>query len=258
MRGQNYGNLFRGQSFHPFILPFAGKWRPSAGEFWFTFTLSSKRKQMAVLVTKRKALWKKALNYFFQGLLIIAPVAITIYVLYSVVSVIDSWVPVFTAKNAEGKTTVKNYGVGFLIIIGTVILIGFLSSFLLKSRLFNFFDNWMEKTPGVKYIYSTSKDIFGAFAGNKKKFDKPVIVAIESEEVYRVGFITETDLKEFGLQSHVAVYVPAAYSISGYVYLVPFYRVKKIDNLSASEAMKFAISGGVADVDEASSESRQQ
>ena len=127
---------------------------------------------MAVLVNRRRALWKKALNYFFQGLLIIAPVAITIYVFYSVISAIDSWIPVFTQKNEEGKTTVKNYGAGFLIIIVTIILIGFISSYLLKSRVFNFFDSFMEKTPGIKYIYSTSKDIFGAFAGNKKKFDK--------------------------------------------------------------------------------------
>jgi uncharacterized membrane protein len=207
-------------------------------------------------VTNRGALFKKILGYFLQGLIVIAPVGLTIYVIYGLVTSVDSWIPIFREKvyNPDGTQVIgykiKNYGLGFLLVVITVILVGYLSSFFLKSRIFAMFDRWMEKTPGIKFIYSTSKDMFGAFAGNKKKFDKPVLVAIENEEVYRVGFITESDLKEFGLATHVAVYVPAAYSISGYVYLVPFYRVKKVDGVSAADAMKFAISGGVSDVDD--------
>lgn len=200
--------------------------------------------------TINKPVWKRLPGFFLQGLFIIAPIAITAYVLYYIVSGIDSWIPIFTEKDETGKVTVKNYGLGFILIIVTIILVGYLSSFQIKSRLFSLFDGWMEKTPAVKYIYSTSKDIFGAFAGNKKKFNKPVLVSIEHEEVYRIGFVTETDLKEFGLTTHVAVYVPSSYSIAGFVYLVPPHKIKKLDNLSASEAMKFAISGGVADVDE--------
>jgi uncharacterized membrane protein len=205
---------------------------------------------MSKLSTITKPVWKRLPGFFLQGLIIIAPIAITAYVLYSIVSNIDSWIPIFTEKDEAGKVTVKNYGLGFVLIIVTIIIVGYLSSFQLKNRLFSLFDGWMEKTPGVKYIYSTSKDIFSAFAGNKKKFNKPVLVSIEQEDIYRIGFITETDLKEFGLTNHVAVYVPSSYSIAGFVYLVPPHRVKKINNLSASEAMKFAISGGVADVDE--------
>jgi uncharacterized membrane protein len=203
----------------------------------------------------RAAIFKKALSYFFQGLIVIAPVGLTIYVIYGLVTSVDGWIPIFREKvySPDGLHTgykIKNYGLGFVIVIATVVLVGYLSSFFLKTRIFSMFDRWMEKTPGVKFIYSTSKDMFGAFAGNKKKFDKPVLAAIESEDVYRVGFITESDLKEFGLATHVAVYLPAAYSISGYVYIVPFYRVRKLDSVSAADAMKFAISGGVSDVEE--------
>jgi uncharacterized membrane protein len=194
--------------------------------------------------------WKALLKYFFQGLLITAPVAITGYVLYSIFTSIDSWLPLLRVKDAQGNTHTRNYGLGVVFLLAAILLIGYLSSFFIKSRVFNMFDNWLEKTPGIKFIYSTTKDVFGAFAGNKKKFNKPVLAAIESEEVFRIGFITETDLGQFGLNSHVAVYLPAAYSISGYVYLVPFYRVKQLDNVSAADAMKFAISGGVADVED--------
>ncbi len=197
-----------------------------------------------------KEVLARGIRYFLQGLLITAPIAITLYVVYSLFMAVDGWLPIFTYVDGDGKKQVRNYGLGIILIVGVVILIGFLSNFLLKTKAFNFFDNWLEKTPGIKLLYGTTKDFFSAFAGNKKKFDQPVLAATENEEVFRIGFITETDLKQFGLQSHVAVYLPAAYSISGYVYLVPLHRVKKIDNVTAADAMKFAISGGVSDVEE--------
>lgn len=197
-----------------------------------------------------KAIARIALRYFFQGLLITAPIAITIYVVYKLITSVDGLLPIFTYIDEHGNKQVQNYGLGILLLFGMIILIGFLSSFFLRSRVYNIFDNWMEKTPGIKLLYGTTKDFFSAVAGNKKKFNKPVLAAIENDEVYRVGFITETDLNRFGLQTHVAVYLPASYSISGYVYLVPMHRVKPLDNVSAADAMKFAISGGVSDVDD--------
>lgn len=194
--------------------------------------------------------WKALLKYFFQGLLITAPIAITVYVFYSIFTKIDSWLPIFKVTDEQGNTHVRNYGLGVVMLLAGILLIGYLSSFFIKSRVYNMFDNWLEKAPGVKFIYSTTKDVFGAFAGNKKKFNRPVLAAIESEDVYRIGFITETDLNQFGLNTHVAVYLPAAYSISGYVYVVPYYRIKELTNVSAADAMKFAISGGVADVED--------
>jgi uncharacterized membrane protein len=197
-----------------------------------------------------KTIGGKIIKYFLQGLLISAPIAITVYILYQLFTGIDSWLPLNTYKDAQGATHVRNYGLGVVLILVAIFLIGYIGSFLLKSRIFNVFDNWLEKTPGIKLLYSTSKDFFSAFAGNKKKFDKPVLAAIENEEVYRIGFITEKDLRQFGLLTHVAVYLPAAYSISGYVFIIPIHRIKYLDGISAADAMKFAISGGVSDVEE--------
>jgi uncharacterized membrane protein len=197
-----------------------------------------------------KEIGSRLIKYFLQGLLIIAPFVITAYVIYGLFTNIDSWLPLNTYKDEQGNVHVRNYGLGLILILVAVILIGYFGSFLLKSKIFNVFDNWLEKTPGVKLLYGTTKDFFSAFAGNKKKFTKPVLAAIENEEVYRIGFITETDLKEFGLLTHVAVYIPASYSISGFVFLVPMHRIKKVDGVTAADAMKFAISGGVSDVDE--------
>lgn len=188
----------------------------------------------------------KLFQYFLQGLLVIAPITITIYAIYWIVSSIDSLIPLFTQRGEDGEVYVQNYGLGFLLVIAVICLVGYLSSFLLQLKLFSLFDSFLEKTPGVRLIYSTVKDFFEAFAGEKKKFNKPVLANIDYKDVWRVGFITQTDLSDFGLKDYVAVYIPASYSIAGNVYLLPSDRVKPITKINATDAMKFAISGGVA------------
>jgi uncharacterized membrane protein len=196
--------------------------------------------------------FSKLLNYFLQGLLVIAPIAITIYAVYSVVSFVDNQVPIFTARDADGKVYVRNYGLGFLIVIVAIIFIGYISSFFIRNRVFNLFDSVLKRTPGIRFIYSTTKEFFEAFAGEKKKFNKPVLANIDDNDVWRVGFITQEEAKDFGFTEYVAVYIPMSYSIAGNVYLLPRARVRRVTNINATDAMKFAISGGVTAVDEGS------
>ncbi|MGV3530290.1 MAG: DUF502 domain-containing protein [Flavisolibacter sp.] len=192
---------------------------------------------------------RKIFEYFLQGLLVIAPVAITIYTVYWIVSTIDSQIPIFTATDDSGHVYVRNYGLGFLLVIGFICLIGYVSSFFIKNRIFHLFDSLLAKTPGIRFIYSTVKDFFEAFAGEKKKFNKPVIANIDDNDVWRVGFITQEEARDFGFHEYVAVYIPMSYSIAGNVYLLPRTRIRLIPNLNATDAMKFAISGGVTQVE---------
>ena len=192
----------------------------------------------------------RLLQYFLQGLLVMAPIAITIYAVYSVVSFIDNQVPIFTARDADGKVYVRNYGLGFVVVIAAIILIGYVSSFFIKNRMFNLFDSVLKRTPGIRFIYSTTKEFFEAFAGEKKKFNKPVLANIDDNDVWRVGFITQEEAKDFGFTEYVAVYIPMSYSIAGNVYLLPRARVRIVTNINATDAMKFAISGGVTAVEE--------
>lgn len=194
--------------------------------------------------------FSKLFQYFLQGLLVIAPIAITAYAVYWVVSSIDSLLPIFTAKGEDGKVYIRNYGLGFVIIIAAICLIGYLSSFFIKNKLFSLFDGILAKTPGIRFIYSTVKDFVEAFAGEKKKFNKPVLANIDDNDVWRVGFITQEDSADFGFADYVAVYIPMSYSIAGNVYLLPRSRVRPITDVNATEAMKFALSGGVTNVDE--------
>ena len=194
--------------------------------------------------------YKKLLQYFLQGLLILAPVAITIYSIYFVVSGIDSWIPLFTHVDANGQVHVQNYGIGFVLIIAVIVILGYFSSFFITGRVVSFFDKMLEKTPGIKYVYTTTRDFFEAFAGDKKKFTENVLANVDDNDVWRVGFITQDDMEEFGLKDYVAVYIPMAYSVAGNVYIIPKQRVRRIENISAAQSMKFAVSGGITKIEE--------
>ncbi|RYZ22616.1 MAG: DUF502 domain-containing protein [Chitinophagaceae bacterium] len=190
-------------------------------------------------------------QYFLQGLLIIAPVAVTAWAVYWIVDSVDNLIPIFVVKNADGKLVIRNYGLGFIIILAVICLIGYLSTFFIRNRLFSIFDSLLSKTPGIRFIYSTVKDFTEALGGEKKKFNKPVLANIDDKDVWRVGFITQEHARDFGFtEDYVAVYIPMSYSIAGNVYLLPVARVRPISNINASDAMKFVLSGGVTQVEE--------
>lgn len=200
--------------------------------------------------------FKKIITYLLQGLLILAPVAVTIYSIYWIVSTVDSWLPIFRepVKDASGNILhykVKNYGAGFGIILVSIIIIGYLSSVFIQSKLFNLFDSWLEKTPGVKYIYSSVRDFFGAFAGEKKKFDKPILANTFADDVWVMGFATDEELQKFDMGAEmISIYIPQAYHWAGQLYILPRDKVRKLDKISSGDAMKYAVTGGVVDAEE--------
>src|ERR1700710_2740905 len=98
--------------------------------------------------------WNKIFQYFLQGVLVTAPLGITIYIIYRFVSAVDSWITVIPGKDAAGNEVNRNYGSGFIIIIIALIIIGYLSSNLITSKIFSLFDSWLERPPGIKFIYS--------------------------------------------------------------------------------------------------------
>jgi uncharacterized membrane protein len=197
----------------------------------------------------------KILNLFLQGLIILAPIVITVWAVVSLFTFIDGILPNLlhvlfpdlVHLDALGSPE-KIPGLGFLVVICIVLIVGYISHSFVIAKLVEWFDLILEKTPGVKIIYSTVKDLMEAFAGNKRKFNKAVLVSIESPEVWRIGFITQTDAQHFGLAEHVAVYVPHSYAFAGVLFFVKKDRIRVLDKISATDAMKFAISGGVADI----------
>lgn len=179
--------------------------------------------------------YQKIIQYFLQGLLILGPVSITIYFIYIIFDKIDSIL----------RPAINIPGLGFVIIIGFIIITGYLSSFFVMGRVLSVFDRFLEKTPGIKLFYSFIKDFFEAFAGNKKKFTHNVLACVDDDDVWRVGFITQEDMSSFGMENYVAVYLPMSYSVAGNVYIVRQDRIRPLTAIGSAQSMKFAVSGGV-------------
>jgi len=204
-----------------------------------------------------KVYGRKLLKYFLQGLIVLAPIEITIAAIVGVFNWIDGIIPgimhtIFPnwiKEDANGKVD-KIPGLGFIIVISLVLFVGWLSSLFMVGRLVEVLDKVLEKTPGIKFIYSSVKDFFEAFAGDKKKFDKPVLVNVDGADVWRIGFVTINDAEYLDMKDFVVVYVPHSYAISGITYIVPQNKIRPLNNMSASDAMKFAVSGGVVNVED--------
>lgn len=199
----------------------------------------------------------KLVNYFFQGLIILAPIVITAWAVLSLFNYVDGILPNLlhvlfpdlVKLNPQGEP--ENIpGLGFLVVVVIVLLVGYVSSLFFVSKFVDLFDRVLEKTPGIKIIYTTVKDFLEAFAGNKRKFNKPVLVNVDAADVWRMGFITQTDLSQFDMREHVCVYVPHSYAFSGITYFVKQERIKIIKDVNSTDAMKFIVSGGVTDVAE--------
>lgn len=189
----------------------------------------------------------RIVRYFIQGLIITVPVAVTIIVIYKIIAWVGS---LFSAFGTIVSPVVDPFIIIFTAIL-LILLMGMLGSSIILRPLFNTIDNALERTPVIKTVYSSIKDLFSAFVGSKKRFNKPVLVTINKENnIQQLGFITQSDLSELNLpKGHCAVYVPLSYSFSGNLIIVPSDHITTVD-ASSAEVMKFIVSGGVTDLDD--------
>ncbi len=200
---------------------------------------------------------KNILQFFVQGLLIIAPIAITIWAIITAFNFVDDLLPnlihnLFPSliKTDEDGNLKKIPGLGFVVTILFVILVGWLSSHFILSSVISIFDQWLARTPVIKFLYTSTKDFFEAFAGDKRKFNQAILANVFSEDVWIVGFLTDEEMQKLDMGADkVAVYVPQAYNFAGQLYILPREKVRKIDKITAGEAMKYAVTGGVVDLD---------
>ncbi len=188
---------------------------------------------------------KKLINSFLQGLLLLVPVTVTVWVIYSIFELIDNLLtgPI---KQIIG---INIPGLGFIFLIIVISLVGLLGSTIVFKPVVSYFDELLARAPLIKIIYTATKDLTSAFVGQRRSFKEPVLVRLSKEwDVERVGYITNRSLAVLGESGKkVAVYLPHAYTWSGNLYIVPVEHIKPIDAQSM-EVMKFIISAGVTNI----------
>jgi uncharacterized membrane protein len=179
---------------------------------------------------------KRLANYFLRGLVVIAPVAITVYVC------------VWIFESIDGLLGLPIPGLGFLLTLGVITLIGFLASNLLAISFVSLLERVMTRLPFVRLLYTSTKDLLDAFVGEKRRFDTPVIVSVTPDgSAKALGFVTMRTLEQLGIGQHVAVYFPQSYNFAGNLLLVPADRVTPL-GLDSAAVMAFIVSGGVTGI----------
>jgi uncharacterized membrane protein len=171
---------------------------------------------------------------FLRGLIIVVPIAVTSYVVYRAFVAADALLPT------------RFPGLGIVIVFGGILLIGVLASNFVGRKVLEWTEVVFTRAPLVRIIYAAIRDLLEAFVGDKKRFDRPVAVALsESGDLMTLGFVTQEDLTFLALPGRVAVYLPFSYSMAGSVIVVPASRVQALPSDSAS-VMALIVSGGVS------------
>jgi uncharacterized membrane protein len=175
----------------------------------------------------------RLLNYFFRGLIVLAPAVITVYVFWLILRAVDQWMGF------------RIPGVGIAVTIVLVTLFGVLASTVLARWIVRLVDSTFNRLPLVRLVYSSTKDLLDAFVGEKRRFDRPVVVRTHADGIEKAfGFVTQQTMARFGLDDHVTVYLPFSYTFTGVIRIYPTDNVQPLATDSA-ELMAFVVSGGV-------------
>jgi uncharacterized membrane protein len=170
---------------------------------------------------------------FLRGCLVVVPATVTLYALYFVVHKVDTWIGL------------RVPGLGFAIVVVLITAIGGIASNVIGRRLLALPDRILGRLPFVKLIYTSLRDFMAALVGERRSFDRPVLVSLDERGLRVVGFVTREDLGALGMRDHVAVYVPQSINFAGQLLIVPRSRVEPIV-VPAAEVLPMIVSGGMA------------
>ena len=188
----------------------------------------------------------RIMRWFLEGLAVLVPILITIYLFSKGINLmadlLTQTIGPFLSRELAIHGRWQLVSISLLFVIGITIFVGAVTHVWLGSHIVRLVDQVLNHIPLVKLVYAAIKDGVNAFIGDRREFDHPVLVSMGDIQV--PGFITRSSADDFGLEGHVAVYFPMAFSIAGRVVLVPSNNIRSLDK-SSSEVMSFLVSGGV-------------
>src|SRR3569832_1736799 len=133
---------------------------------------------------------KRILNYFFQGLLFVVPIVATFWVLINAILRIDNLLPFKISVTVPWLERVNIPGLGLLAIFIFITIVGYFGSRYISNPFFSLMEHAIEHTPLIKVVYSSVRDLIKAFVGEKKSFNKPVLVKLTKKtKTQRVCFV---------------------------------------------------------------------
>jgi uncharacterized membrane protein len=180
---------------------------------------------------------RRIIYYFLQGLIFLVPIVFTLWAAGSTFLAIDKGI---------GRLIKSPFpGLGFLVMLVGVTVFGLLASNFFTRRVLQLFERQLDRLPLLRLLHTSLKDLMSAFVGEKRRFNKPVLVDVAGDGRIKVlGFVTRDSMEQFGRPDDVAVYFPQAYNFAGQLVVVPRAAVAAVP-LDSSQVMAFIVSGGV-------------
>lgn len=196
-----------------------------------------------------KKIFQQILYYLIKGILVTAPLAGAIFLIVWIFASLDSALNISQhfLEDQQGKPLYIP-GIGILTVILILIFVGFVFTTFVTQPIREWLKRTINRIPLFNTLYSSIKDFTEAFVGDAKKFNEPVLVTVNEMGLKKIGFLTQRDLAALGLEGEVIVYFPYSYSFAGQIVVVESRFVQKL-NMSATDAMKLVVSGGVSGLD---------
>jgi len=200
--------------------------------------------------TVRLALVARLRAYFFAGILITAPIAITLYLAWLFVSFVDSRVTPLIPERFNPGTYLPFAvpGLGLLIVVIALIVIGASTAGYFGRLLTRSVDAAVVRMPVVRSIYVAVKQIMETVLARKSNaFRQAVLVQYPRQGVWTIAFltgVTQGEVRDLTSADMINVFVPTTPNpTSGFLVLVPVENVTRLD-MSVAEGIKYIISLG--------------
>lgn len=192
-------------------------------------------------------------NNFLAGIVVIAPIAVTIWLIWSVIGWIDSWVlPFLPAQwSPEQYTGINMRGLGVLIFLVFTVIIGWLAKGLIGRSLLNAGEHLVDRMPVVRSVYNGLKQIAETvFSSRDANFDRACLIEYPRKGLWAIAFISTEAKGEINQKVQVndpvvSVFLPTTPNpTSGFLLFVPRHDVVELD-MSVEDAAKLVISAGL-------------
>jgi len=199
----------------------------------------------------KASLSRRIRNYFFAGVLVTAPISITLFAAWTVLDYIDDFITdlIPSLYNPMTYLPVAVPGLGIAILITTVTLIGFLTANFLGRILIGWGERLVERMPVVRSIYGALKQIFETVLSDKtKSFQEVVLLEYPRRDMWTLGFVIGKTYGEVQEKTHgemLNVYIPTTPNpTSGYLVFLDRKELITL-NMTVEDALKMIISGGI-------------
>lgn len=213
----------------------------------------------------RPGLIARLRSNFLAGLIIVAPIGLTLWLIWTVVGWVDSWVWPFIpdayqptallnrvlGRSGEDMITVNVRGVGVVVFLIFTVLVGVVGKGLIGRSFLAMGERLVDRTPVVRSVYNAAKQIAETvFTQRDTSFDKACLVEYPRKGIWAIAFVSinakgEIDAKLSDGEPVVTVFLPTTPNpTSGFLLFLPLRDIKPLD-MSVEDAAKLVISAGL-------------